>query len=691
MNQPRSPSIVAGVVALLLFLALGAALIHFYIDKERQRDMQQWESRLGLVAGTRVDAIERWVKEQFSSLQELADNASLQLYLWQLSQRTDLTNQVAEPAQQTYLRNLILAAAERHGFISQALPRIPANLPQQQTTGLALLDHTLHPVVLTPGMPDIEDPFLQAARRALDTGKQQVSELVADSNSHTVLAFAVPVTAILGTTNNGDRQAVGVVLGVRNADTDLFPLLRQGASFAENSEALLLQQQGDDIVYLSPTADGGKPLRRRLPASRSDLASAVALSRAGDFATHPNYEGTPVLAVSRKIQGLPWVLVQQVNADQALQESRQRLGFLVTALSLLLLSIAALTVAAWRHGSSVRAQHQADELRSKALKLQKQTELLHAVTDNIDTQTLLLSSHGELLFLNRPVARTLGAEPSELIGKSLTSILGPVAARELALDIQACKDSNQPVSRILQLQHGRQRDTYQTTVVPIERVGEHQKPLLVVLNNITELQNMQARHEKLLRNLVSTLVHIVDLHDPYSAHHSSRMAEVANVLGRELRLSASDRQTLDLAATLSNLGKIMVPKEVLTKKEPLSEAEHELLKKHVEYGLELLENLNFDGPVLATIAQKQEHLDGSGYPAGLTDEQMSMTGKILSVANAFVALVSPRAYRKGIAVEEALDQLMKEAGTKYDRHVIAALFHIAENRADWSEWNINQD
>jgi HD-GYP domain-containing protein (c-di-GMP phosphodiesterase class II) len=64
-----------------------------------------------------------------------------------------------------------------------------------------------------------------------------------------------------------------------------------------------------------------------------------------------------------------------------------------------------------------------------------------------------------------------------------------------------------------------------------------------------------------------------------------------------------------------------------------------------------------------------------------------LTGKILAVANVFVALVSPRAYRRGISIQESLDQLMKEADTKYDRQVLAALFHIAENRKDWSEWS----
>jgi len=115
-------------------------------------------------------------------------------------------------------------------------------------------------------------------------------------------------------------------------------------------------------------------------------------------------------------------------------------------------------------------------------------------------------------------------------------------------------------------------------------------------------------------------------------------------------------------------------------------ADRDLLRRHVDFSLQLLSGLDFDGPVLDVIAQKQELLDGSGYPRGLTDQEMTLSGRILSVANAFVALVSARAYRQGVTIDAALEELLKGAGTHYDRRVIAALFHVAANRQDWTRW-----
>jgi HD-GYP domain-containing protein (c-di-GMP phosphodiesterase class II) len=104
--------------------------------------------------------------------------------------------------------------------------------------------------------------------------------------------------------------------------------------------------------------------------------------------------------------------------------------------------------------------------------------------------------------------------------------------------------------------------------------------------------------------------------------------------------------------------------------------------------IDILKGLEFDGPVIDIISQKNEYLDGSGYPEGIKGEAILAESRILSVANAFVAMSSARAYRQGKSVREVLDILLTQADKRYDRHVLAALFHVAENRADWNSWQV---
>ena len=111
--------VIGGLLALLAMLVAGALLINAYVQKERQRDLDHWAIRLGLIAETRVNSVEGWLDEQTQALGELANNASLQLYLWKLSKREE-QNPTVEPAQLSYLRNLVLASAERYGFLPDA-------------------------------------------------------------------------------------------------------------------------------------------------------------------------------------------------------------------------------------------------------------------------------------------------------------------------------------------------------------------------------------------------------------------------------------------------------------------------------------------------------------------------------------------------------------------------------------------
>jgi len=689
LNRTDTQQIRKGILILVSLLLVGGLLINAYVDRERQRDLDGWAIRLGLVAETRVEAIESWLSEQRAALGELANNASVQLYLWQLSQRTQKED-LTEPAQLTYLRNLIIASAGRYGLTADnGQPAIPANLPQRHDTGLALFDTDRRLVVATHGMPEIGKAFQHAIDKAMQTGETRYSELVTDSHDRTLFGIATPVPVVLGA-ETGQSHG-GIVFGVYNAARSLYPLLRSGVPVAPSDESLLVMKQDAQVVYLSPTASGGIPTRKTLPLDRAGLAAAAVIMQPGQFGEFINYRDEPVLATSRLLRSLPWVLVQEVSATQALLESNRHRRSLIITFSLLLFVIAAILVAAWRHGSSVRALQDANELRTKTHQLQNQTELLHAVTDNTEAHILLLDEQQQVLFANQLIANSTGARPVELVGNTLTGVLGPANSSPLNKIIEQLKTNLKAQHDTLELTLDETSRTFQCSVIPVDRIGKRDNAVLLVLHDITDLQQAQQKHAELLRRLVATLMHVVDLHDPYSADHTARMVEVANAVGAELKLDEQQRQSLDLAASLANLGKIFVPREVLTKLSPLTEAEHTLLQRHVQFGIELLEDLDFDGPVLDTIRQKQEHMDGSGYPDHLGGEDIILTARVLAVANAFVAQVSPRAYRQAVSIEQALDQLLKEAGGKYDRHVVAALFHVAENRSDWSEWIDNTE
>jgi HD-GYP domain-containing protein (c-di-GMP phosphodiesterase class II) len=689
-NPTLRYSVPAALAALLLLVLAGLWLINLTVGQERQRALLQWESRLGLVADTRAERVGRLVSGWGRDLEELAGNASLQLYLGQLTAARAANTPVPDSgaAPQAYLRNLLLAAADRQGFLSEGAPAVGANLVSTRSSGLVLLDTALQAVVVTPGLQDANTQFAAVARRALATPGQRVIDLQLDSQDRPVVVLAMAVRKVLGAVA-ADGQAggtVGVLLAVRSAAQDFYPILTRGPAFAEDSETLLRGQRDQRVMFLSPTKEGDSTLRRTVPLDNRQQAEAGALRAPDEFQVADNYQGRRVLQSARRVRGLPWVVAQQVVADQALGQADAQRNFLLTALSLGLLAMVAMAVAAWRHGSAVRARQQATALASQAERLQKQTDLLHTVTDNVESLTLLLDRDCRVLFTNRAMADALQSSIPDLLGRPLTAALGGSGAQELQRGIDLARQQDAAVHEVLRLTLGESTRRYQASFLPVRQIGAHAGPTLVVLSDVTALEQAQERQSLWLQRLVRVLASALDLHDPNSGAHAARTAEVADALGRELGLTAAEQLTLSLAATLANVGKIRVPAWLLQKPEPLTQEEHQLLRRHVEFGLELLKDLEFDGPVLETMAQKQELLDGSGYPRGLSGSQLTLPGRILAVANAFVALISRRGYRDGMTIDRALQELLQKSNDRYDRRVLAALFHVVENRRDWSAW-----
>ncbi len=217
------------------------------------------------------------------------------------------------------------------------------------------------------------------------------------------------------------------------------------------------------------------------------------------------------------------------------------------------------------------------------------------------------------------------------------------------------------------------------------RLQERKNYLPMVVGNQFN-QRPATREEQMLNKLVASLVDIIDLHDPYSAFHSARLAELCRAMGLKMGLDRDGLSNLVTAAMLANIGKISLPRELLTKRDELSETDEEILQTHVEEGVEILRKLDFDDPILAAIAQKQERMDGTGYPQGLAEDRITMLGRILAVANAYIALVSPRAYREALSSDEALATISRELGTIYDRETYEALEQVIATGDGLSDW-----
>lgn len=680
----RRAQLVPAVIGLVAFLAIGIWLILGYVQKEKERDLHSWQTLLGAVADSRAQSVGQWLDAQAAVIKELAENASVRFYLTQgLGTAEPGAESSALPAQIGYLRNLLEATAERSRFSGAAAQaRVPANIDLPVDSGLVIADQTGRPVAETTGFRT-DDTLRATLQEAIKTGKPVLQDFYVNARGEVVLGFAVPIFHVqLG---GGVQQPLGAVAGIKRARDELFPLLSRKGTLTSADETLLVRREGDAVSYLTPLADGTPALRKRLPLASAELAEAHALNDPGAFALKQDYAGREVLMASRGLAQTPWVLVQKVDATEALRESREHQRFLLTSLLLTVLVGMAALVAAWWHGASVKEHSVAADLRAKSRALAQQSALLQSVTDGTP-DLIFIVAENHLEFCNQALGNIVGETPALLPGKTLSSIFGPAAAQPIEAMVQDAQAKLQGASRMIELEIGEKTRIYFFTAIPIAaEEGGHR--VLCICRDMTSEQQAQTKRQALMNQLVTTLTQIVDLHDPFCAEHSARTAQVAVALGKALGVDAPTLEALDLAAKLANVGKMFLPRELLTKLEPLTAEEQALLHSHVQHSVEVLKGLEFEGPVTTIIAQKSEHVDGSGYPNGLQGEDLLLASRILAVANAFVAMASARAYRAGLPLKETLDKLLGEADTKYDRHVVAALFHVAENRQEWVSWS----
>jgi len=195
-----------------------------------------------------------------------------------------------------------------------------------------------------------------------------------------------------------------------------------------------------------------------------------------------------------------------------------------------------------------------------------------------------------------------------------------------------------------------------------------------------EIVSSAARLKLALTATVAALGATIELRDPYTAGHQRRVAELVGAIAAGLGWDEARIETLQTAALLHDIGKVVVPAEILTKPGRLNEMEMQLVRQHAAASAALVADIEFGGPVAAIVNQHHERLDGTGYPAGLTGAQILPEARVLAVADVVEAMSSHRPYRPALGMEAALAEVRAHVGVTYDADVVATCVRLVEEQ-----------
>ena len=192
------------------------------------------------------------------------------------------------------------------------------------------------------------------------------------------------------------------------------------------------------------------------------------------------------------------------------------------------------------------------------------------------------------------------------------------------------------------------------------------------------MQKYMITQGKFQKDLLLSMIKILEIYDPYTRGHSENVAQLSSRLAEKLGWSKDEISRVYWTGLVHDIGKILVPPSILTKTGRLSEEEFEKIQQHPVWGAQVLQTSDELRDIVQAVRHHHEKWDGSGYPDGLVGEEIPIVSRLISVADAFDAMTSDRPYRKALPLEIAKQELMKYSGTQFDQDMVVVFLQVLE-------------
>jgi response regulator RpfG family c-di-GMP phosphodiesterase len=295
------------------------------------------------------------------------------------------------------------------------------------------------------------------------------------------------------------------------------------------------------------------------------------------------------------------------------------------------------------------------------------------VTDHPDTSVVMLTAVADAK--TAVEAMKLGAydyltKPFDLDDLSMR-VRRALERRRLVLEN---REYQRRLEERLQRQEGQIQNYHQEAMKSLSREQE-------AINKLGG-GNHQDGLEEVYYQMGRSLALMVEAHEPYAGGHSERVSLRAGEIGVQLRYSAEVIKQIKIAATLHDIGKVVIPDQILFKPGPLTPAEYSEVKRHPVAAAGILHHTEYFKDIIPLIECHHEWYNGKGYPKNLRGDEIPLGARIIAVADAYDAMTCPRPYRSRLSNEEAVQILKKGAAAQWDPRVVDALFKVLE-RESW--------
>lgn len=321
-------------------------------------------------------------------------------------------------------------------------------------------------------------------------------------------------------------------------------------------------------------------------------------------------------------------------------------------------------------------------------KLALEKDFLQSLLDNMPDAVYFKDKKNRIIRVNKFYAKGVGLKPEEIIGKTDFDFFPYEQARIMFEDDNYVLRTGNPIVGKIErtlLPDGTWNQVITTKIPMYNRRGKI-IGTMGITRDMTAYAHLERERLQMVVNALEALNRALEMRDPYTHGHARRVAYLAECMGRELGWDESRLLAIRVAGELHDIGKIIVPLDILTKPGTLTELEYKMVQDHVDKCYRLLKDVKFSFPLAQIVYQHHERMNGSGYPCGLKGEEILLEARILAISDVLEAMTYRRPYRESLGLDKAIEELKNGAGTRYDKNLIDIVLRLIEKNNYTSFW-----
>ena len=634
---------VLGLLAVLTVVGFGIG--ELIIDQRVDTIVRAAQHRAEVIVQNRADIAKAWLPRWRDATAPLRTNPMIRVFA--ATAVSGGTGGTVDPDLVTYLQGVLDDFGSRRDEVAAAY----------------MLDADGRAFLASSHGPSLENAQRQQARQVIQTAASRIGTL-RQSGSELVYDVVMPIFPDQAATPAAAARPVAALALTIRAAAGLAAALAPGRTL----------EAGEHLVLVQSLPDGGSVATNANATGLSPIAATV-LRAAAKFQVAPTPNGDRYI-LSEPVPGTPWQVLYGVDAGII----RGHIVATRIVVSLLILAalgcVAAGVLVVWWRQSLHNSIALAEQYRDFAARLEAQHQLLNSINDTITEEITVVDISRRIVYVNTAFAERVDRDPRGCTGEAIHHLLPPHLARRFAeWDARVLKGEAM-LAEVYEDREGTTPRWLAISKVPFPDADGTVSGVVTVIRDITEAQIARERQRQTMEDTIRVLSRSVAAADPYLANHADRLREVAVGIARGMGCTEAEIDTLATAASLSQIGKIFLPRELIRKETRLTPAQRQKLTAHIDLALDALKGISFELPVPQTLEQIHERLDGSGYPRGRGGAEITLLGRILGVADVFAARTEPRSYREAVSAAKVLE-IFREHPEKYDAGVVEVLARIA--------------